>query len=810
MSELPNVQDNSKTDDWSCNRCTFWNDFKDNKCSMCLGLRVLADAKGVQWECDKCTYINGENRNLCEMCGSARKKDSNNVSVSPGVELPPKSRKLSENSKPSDSRLSTSNSSSSSRSFSDPSISSQPDSSHSPSRSPSSDNSGSVSSSSRPDVSRSSPSQSVSSKSVSSQSVSSKSVSSKSGPRSSSSSRSISRSGSSISTQQVSSISPSCSSSSNNSGSRSSSSGLNRSDVNQSGPIQSVSSQLASSQSVSSQSVSSQSVSNNSDSSKSVSSNSVSSESVSSQSVLNNSVSSNSVSSKLRSVSSKQSSDSNPFVPASSSSANPLSNPAVKPLEDSDIDSDLSDPEFTDEKASAPVIPDSPPRRAKPKKPTTRYNGPKRTFFVGERWDVFFPEYGWAAAEVCDAMFDVTISDIEKPTTRWSRSVVFLRSSIIGKLYGAGRYKCRLDGRSGWIQELGTRTRAPYLADMESYSFINGRMIPPKNGVSYALCEQAINRLAWKREWNSDQKKLLFWTAHKYSRVKVMEHISRMEFRTGGFSLFLRDLEMGPCLDSLPKYDDHRIDLPSWHSRNNNESILFTMMKDDNLERLRFYLSKELSESCREFYTAITTHRLKFDGSTIAHKAAELCNPDLLTLLASRRLLITHTGRSHNWVTDDGFSVLQIFVITAGSEFSANHRKCLEIICKDSRPKDINSKNKSFDTAVTLCIRQDNVEMLRCLVSVFAAKLYHNTRHPYNALHVAVRDGSVRMVETVVRLIRSPRYNEVVCTSEDSVSHQINCSAAMCIGRRMDQEGVSLWERVQMRPEIAPAFEQRN
>eukprot|EP01083_Nonionella_stella_P029855 82029_1 len=790
MSELPNVQDNSKTDDWSCNRCTFWNDHKDSKCSMCLGLRVLAGAKGVQWECDKCTYINGENRNLCEMCGSARKKDSNNVSVSPGVELPPKSRKLSENSKPSDSRLSTSNSSSSSRSFSDSPIPSRPDSSHSPSRSPSSDNSGSVSSSSRPDISRSIPRPSVSSKSVSS-----KSISSHSGPRSFSSSRSISRSGSSISTQLVSSSSPSRSSSSNNSGSRSSSSRLNRSDVNQSGPSQSGPRQSVSSQSVPSESVSSEPVSSNSVSNNSVSSQSVSSRSVSSQS---------------RSVSSQQSSDSNPFVPASSSSAKPLSNPAAKPIEDPDIDSDLSDPEFTDEKASAPVIPDSPPRRAKPKKPTTRYNGPKRTFFVGERWDVFFPEYGWTAAEVCDAMFDVTISDIEKPTTRWSRSVVFLRSSIIGKLYGAGRYKCRLDGRSGWIQELGTRTRAPYLADMESYSFINGRMIPPKNGVSYALCEQAINRLAWKREWNSDQKKLLFWTAHKYSRVKVMEHISRMEFRTGGFSLFLRDLEMGPCLDSLPKYDDHRIDLPSWHSRNNNESILFTMMKDDNLERLRFYLSKELSESCREFYTAITTHRLKFDGSTIAHKAAELCNPELLTLLASRRLLITHTGRSHNWVTDDGFSVLQIFVITAGSDFSANHRKCLEIICKDSRPKDINSKNKSFDTAVTLCIRQDNVEMLRCLVSVFAAKLYHNTRHPYNALHVAVRDGSVRMVETVVRLIRSPRYNEAICTSEDSVSHQINCSAAMCIGRRMDQEGVSLWERVQMRPEIAPAFEQRN
>eukprot|EP01083_Nonionella_stella_P149422 474605_1 len=93
--------------------------------------------------------------------------------------------------------------------------------------------------------------------------------------------------------------------------------------------------------------------------------------------------------------------------------------------------------------------------------------------------------------------------------------------------------------------------------------------------------------------------------------------------------------------------------------------------------------------------------------------------------------------------------------------------------------------------------------MLSHLVTHWNAGMYHDTNHAQNALHVAARDGSPKMVETIVRLIRETKATQV-CEKERCWVHKRVCSKfkQKCIGGIKDEEGVSLWERVQIRPEL--------
>eukprot|EP01083_Nonionella_stella_P140163 429192_1 len=422
---------------------------------------------------------------------------------------------------------------------------------------------------------------------------------------------------------------------------------------------------------------------------------------------------------------------------------------------------------------------------------------PARVFKVGQIWDVNFGKDGWQIADVYDGQLYSRMSFDMILDEKTHGPMIYFRSSFIGEPFGAGPFKISLARDSENIAELYSRTKTVEIPTLPEYNDSVKIIIGALN--ANADISEIIHMINHRCACISSNYKIanLFWAAHNHSRVDVMRYLSRFWVTKSISRYVVQDTSYGPnATASLSSAEMRIIDCRSHY-------VLHSLIKDENMDLLKFYLSREFAKEQPEIFRVLTEKRSQFDRSSIGHQAAEVGNPEILRLLVSRQVLVRRRKNTFavNPKTVDGCTILHVLVMSAGADFSPSHRRSAEIICGDMSVKELNDRTECGDSAVSLCVRQGNVEMLRYLVTKWSCKLHHRSTLDCNALHIAFRDGSVEMAKAVVKLIASV-HKEFVCFSENSKTHRLKCTAVSCLGQRLDAEGASLWERVRERPEL--------
>eukprot|EP01083_Nonionella_stella_P022109 61125_1 len=414
--------------------------------------------------------------------------------------------------------------------------------------------------------------------------------------------------------------------------------------------------------------------------------------------------------------------------------------------------------------------------------PSGTYSGTPRCFAMGTQWDVFFDGVGWQVAKVIKPIIFVDVLKIG------------FESVYIGKQFGTGLLRVVYPSLSTCIAEKGCKTY--HVMPDSSYAKQLSCGDAEKVMLRYLEKDEPSNNIITELHKNSliyTQKThaRLFWTAVTKCRIDIMTYLSRFWHNVNLANVVLfgaleLDTNMFYC---IPKYERK-------HFYVSKLFVLHAAVQDTKIELLRFFLSNDFRTSQSRLYGKIVARTSTFDESTISHRAAEVGNPEILQLLSSKGLLV---NVNRNPMTNDGFTVLHVFVWSAGSEFTSTQKRCADIICRKLTQAQFNVRTKARDTAMSLCVKQENLGILRYLLTK-GAKLDFTSRSPHNILNLAIREGSPRIVQEVVRLI-SVFKSQKVCVDEQSVAHR-SCTEDSCLGRRFDEEGVSLWDRVRLRPEI--------
>eukprot|EP01083_Nonionella_stella_P078655 215334_1 len=399
----------------------------------------------------------------------------------------------------------------------------------------------------------------------------------------------------------------------------------------------------------------------------------------------------------------------------------------------------------------------------------------------------------WILAKVMSCEYAPTVED---RATKIRFRAIYFRDNCGTKVFDEWISRDDLDGRV-----CPASTHSPKIVERDRSKHTVKNLVEQMSKLlttveNSLMREVLVNRLLGDIErqvptFDSKEYGELFFEAHRRSLIVVLDElINYCPIDRFAPSYFFR-WEAFSYFDGFRPADNDEEAKPG--SDGGGAELMFRMIRGNELDLLKFYTSERFRRNRITFYSRLLRSSSEFDSWSILHVAADSRNLEMF-----RYLMNLPECPSVDRKDRIGWTVLHVFVNSCGSDFSKSDAALAKLMFQKMTVNPRNYKTHDGESALTLCIRNNNMKLYRFLCRN-RVRPELKDQSPTNCLWYALRNGSPEMVTEVVRC-----GGKSICVDEDwHRSRMSTCQKnKKCFCQFKDSEYLNVWDRLEELPSL--------